>query len=233
MSPSNKEIWLSLDLSSPRGTLALHQAEPEGRLVLLASEVLTETGAHSEKFIPHLESTLKACGLSIDQMSRFITSSGPGSFTGLRIALSSLKALAYVKKAPIEILSGSEARAFKWIKNQSQLSCNKIYVLTYITADRFVSAKFKKNSGNSFEWIEEKTYSDNSFLEGESSAVILVDSRINKTALPVDTSVKIYEQILNAEDLAEALLTASSRKTYQSISEWVNLTPNYFGSTRF
>jgi len=233
MRASIKEIWLSLDLSSPRGTLAIHQFAPEGQLLLMTSQILTETGDHSEKFIPQLESALKKCSLSIDQISRFITSSGPGSFTGLRIALSSLKALAYVKKAPIEILSGSEARAFKWQKNQSKTSWETLYVLTYITADRFVSAKFKKTAGKSLEWVEEKTQSDNSFLEGESSAVILVDNRINKTSLPSVANISIHEQILSAEDLAEALLSASSRKTYQSISEWVNLTPNYFGSTRY
>ncbi len=227
------EIWLSVDLSSPRGTLALHRAKNSIVLDLILSKIITETGDHSECFIPQLEIALKECGLSVSRISRFITTSGPGSFTGLRIALASLKALAYVKRCPIEILSGSEARALKWASKQSQILCDELQVLTHITSDRFASAHFKVNTDSSLQLIAETTHSDWSFLSGNRSLVVLLDDRINVIALPSDPSIVVTKQPLVATDLAEALAKATTRKMVESLSDWVQLVPNYFGSTRF
>lgn len=202
-------------------------------LDLILFKVITETGDHSERFIPQLEISLKECGLSIGNISRFITTSGPGSFTGLRIALASLKALAYVKRVPIEMLSGSEARALKWASKQSQILCDELQVLTHITADRFASAHFKVNTDSSLQLIAETTHSDWTFLSGNRSLVVLLDERINLAALPSDSSIIVIKQPLVASDLAEALGKATTRKTVESLSDWVQLVPNYFGSTRF
>ncbi len=227
------EYWLSVDLSSPKGTLAIHKATPHGDLELIASKTLTETGDHSESFIPKLELTLKENRLSLSQIHRFITSSGPGSFTGLRVAFASLKALAYGRKSPIDVLSGSEARALRWLKNQNPMTHDEIQVLTYITADRFVAAQFKIDANNSYSFIEDKSYSDGSFLASGRSIAVLLDDRVARTSVPANPSILIASQPLHAEMLGEALLKASTRKTYQSVSDWIQLTPNYFGSTRF
>jgi tRNA A37 threonylcarbamoyladenosine modification protein TsaB len=230
---ANQEIWLSLDLSSPRGTLAIHRYQPTAGLAAIYSDVFTESGDHMETLIPHLERILVEIRVPPTHITKLITTSGPGSFTGLRIAIASLKAIAYVSKAPIELLRGSEARALTWWKNASKKQVQEIYVLTYITADRFVAAKFKSNPQGNLQFENETSYSEWSFLSNSNSKIILLDERIKNSSVPQEFSSFVTRVPLHANDLASTLLEASSRKSYQSIPEWISLSPDYFGSTRF
>jgi len=99
-------ITLSVDLSSPTGTLALFKGT-----TLLHELELPETQSHSELFLGALDSLLTSQGLTLEQVDRYLTTSGPGSFTGLRIAWSSLKAFALANGKPLLVVAGDEARA--------------------------------------------------------------------------------------------------------------------------
>jgi len=57
--------------------------------------------AHSERLMPSVEWLLNASGLSINDIDAFAVSIGPGSFTGLRIGLSTAKGLAFSTGRPL------------------------------------------------------------------------------------------------------------------------------------
>ena len=57
--------------------------------------------AHSERLMPSVEWLLNASGLSINDIDAFAVSIGPGSFTGLRIGLSTAKGLAFSTGKPL------------------------------------------------------------------------------------------------------------------------------------
>ncbi|MEN8264159.1 MAG: tRNA (adenosine(37)-N6)-threonylcarbamoyltransferase complex dimerization subunit type 1 TsaB [Nitrospirota bacterium] len=57
--------------------------------------------AHSERLMPSVEWLLRASNLTIHDIDAFAVSIGPGSFTGLRIGLSTVKGLAYATGMPI------------------------------------------------------------------------------------------------------------------------------------
>ncbi|RJQ49506.1 MAG: tRNA (adenosine(37)-N6)-threonylcarbamoyltransferase complex dimerization subunit type 1 TsaB [Nitrospiraceae bacterium] len=57
--------------------------------------------AHAERLMPSLEWLLKTSGVSINDIDVFALSIGPGSFTGLRIGLSTVKGLSYATDKPI------------------------------------------------------------------------------------------------------------------------------------
>lgn len=227
------KYWLSVDLSSPRGTVAIHNFNSTGSLTLIASRVITELGEHTEAFIPHLQSVLNETNIPFSHISRLITSSGPGSFTGLRIAFASLKALAYGANIPLDVLSGSEARALSWVIKQSEVSRENLYVTTYITSERFVIAHFKINKDKSLTFIEEKTCSNSSFINFKSSPAILLDGRINPAKIQSEHPFLSCEYPLDATQLGETLLLAHTRNSYQSFEEWRFLSPHYFGSDRY
>jgi tRNA threonylcarbamoyl adenosine modification protein YeaZ len=232
------EHWLSLDLSSMRGTLAIHRVTEGTKSILLCSQTLTEKGDHSEQFIPHLEQSLKSLSLSVHDLDRYITSSGPGSFTGLRIALASLKALAYVKTAPIEILSGSESRGLAWLKKNTDSQIKELFVITSITADKFVAGKFIRDASNQFQFVEDSNHTDWTFISHPQKTAVILDEKTSETALSnphlANLQLELMEKFpAHAAHLGASLAQAKTRKTYQTISEWVNATPNYFGSTRF
>lgn len=54
--------------------------------------------AHAERVMTSVDWLLKASGLSINDIDAFAVSIGPGSFTGLRIGLSTAKGLSYAAK---------------------------------------------------------------------------------------------------------------------------------------
>lgn len=57
--------------------------------------------AHAERLMPSIEHLLKASRISIKDIDAFAVSIGPGSFTGLRIGLSTAKGFCYAAGKPI------------------------------------------------------------------------------------------------------------------------------------
>ncbi len=57
--------------------------------------------AHAERLMPAVEWLLKSSMMSIDAIDAFAISIGPGSFTGLRIGLSTVKGFAYATGKPV------------------------------------------------------------------------------------------------------------------------------------
>jgi len=56
--------------------------------------------SHSQTLLPLIRSLLEACGLTLGDIDAFAVSCGPGSFTGLRIGISTVKGLALANGRP-------------------------------------------------------------------------------------------------------------------------------------
>ena len=101
-------ITLGLDTSTTTASVALIG---DGRLIL--EEVrrgsakgndptaLIPRANHAETLLPLVENLLKNSSCSWEQISALAVSIGPGSFTGLRIGLSTVKGLAYGWDVPV------------------------------------------------------------------------------------------------------------------------------------
>jgi tRNA threonylcarbamoyladenosine biosynthesis protein TsaB len=57
--------------------------------------------AHAEKIFELIDSAIKLAGISFSSLDGIAVSSGPGSFTGLRIGLSAAKGIAFGASLPI------------------------------------------------------------------------------------------------------------------------------------
>lgn len=55
---------------------------------------------HSQRLMPMIDSLLQAVGLKASDMDAFAASIGPGSFTGLRIGVTTAKAMAFAAQKP-------------------------------------------------------------------------------------------------------------------------------------
>lgn len=66
---------------------------------------------HSRTLLPMAESLLHGCGASLSAVDAFAIAAGPGSFTGLRIGVSTVKGLAYPSGKPCIGVSTLEAMA--------------------------------------------------------------------------------------------------------------------------
>lgn len=118
---------LGLDTSSHIASVALIEA---GRLIAEASHPpesgalpsISAKGGHSEFLLPLIEAVLDRAGKKLDDIGTIAIALGPGSFTGLRIGLATVKGLAYNWQIPLFTLSSLEAQAAR-VKDYSGLIC--------------------------------------------------------------------------------------------------------------
>ena len=71
----------------------------------------TEAVTHSEILLPEIDRLLKQSDLKISDIDIFAISSGPGSFTGVRIGVSLIKGLSFMSNKPVVGVSSLEALA--------------------------------------------------------------------------------------------------------------------------
>ncbi len=91
-------------------TFASAAAVKDGRLLAEASVYVPQ--GHCENLLPMLEALLSGAGLGLDGARAFAVSLGPGSFTALRIGLSTVKALALASGKPLVGVGTLDAVAF-------------------------------------------------------------------------------------------------------------------------
>ncbi len=97
-------LILAADTSGKQGSLALAQAEPDGTCTAL--EVVSLTGGtFSAQLIPQVAELLSSQRFTKHDIGGFAVASGPGSFTGLRVGLAAIKALAEILNEPIATVS--------------------------------------------------------------------------------------------------------------------------------
>ncbi len=77
--------------------------------MLLGEFTINHPKTHSQKLMPMLEMLLEALELKIQDFDYLAVSKGPGSFTGVRIGVSTVKGLAQPHKIPVIAVSSLEA----------------------------------------------------------------------------------------------------------------------------
>ena len=102
-------LILSIDTSGKSGGISLAEGGSNSFRVLDSSPIAG--GTFSAQLVPTLSSLLQKHGLAAKDIEGFAATSGPGSFTGLRVGLSAIKGLAEVLKKPIATVSLLEALA--------------------------------------------------------------------------------------------------------------------------
>jgi len=60
-----------------------------------------EARLHSETLLPAIDALLRGAGVALEDVGAFAVSVGPGSFTGLRIGIATLKGLAFGTDLPV------------------------------------------------------------------------------------------------------------------------------------
>jgi tRNA threonylcarbamoyladenosine biosynthesis protein TsaB len=108
-------LLLAIDTSGKQGSIALARAgEPvaEGGDFEVIEIATLAGGTFSAQLVPQVAVLLSSNGYTKDAVGAFAVVSGPGSFTGLRIGLAAVKALAEVLDKPIAAVSLLEVCVF-------------------------------------------------------------------------------------------------------------------------
>lgn len=169
---------------------------------LLASTTLDNGHTHSETLLPMTEHLLDFCGLELSDIDLFAVTTGPGSFTGVRIGVSLLKGLAFGRNKPCAAISSLEALAYNlegcvgllcpvMDARRSQLYNALFYSdgkqITRLTPDRLIPAD---------ELLDElEQYTENCemiYVNGEGASILLDE---NENALPlVEPALSVRRQ---------------------------------------
>ena len=101
-------LLLAIDTSGKQGSIALARAgerSGDGDDVDVIEIAPLAGGTFSAQLIPQISDLLSRNGFMKTAIGAFAVASGPGSFTGLRIGLAAVKALAEVLEKPIAAVS--------------------------------------------------------------------------------------------------------------------------------
>jgi tRNA threonylcarbamoyladenosine biosynthesis protein TsaB len=79
--------FLALDTATDRGSIAV------GRPRAILAEVFVGARRHAAALTPSIEEALHLAGTSLDDVTGILVADGPGSFTGLRIALATAQGI--------------------------------------------------------------------------------------------------------------------------------------------
>ncbi len=105
-------LLLAADTSGKQGSIALAECGARENCGLVIVEVVPLTGgAFSAQLVPQIAALLEKHGYGKSDLGAFAVASGPGSFTGLRVGLAAIKALAEALRKPIVAISLLEAVA--------------------------------------------------------------------------------------------------------------------------
>jgi len=98
---------LGIETSTRTGSVALMDEER-----LIAEYTLNLSQTHTSRLMPAIDQVLKDACITINQVDGIAVSLGPGSFTGLRIGISTAKGLAQALSKPIVGIPTLDGLAF-------------------------------------------------------------------------------------------------------------------------
>lgn len=123
---------LAVDTSASVASVAVMEDE-----VLLGEYSINNKKTHSQKLLPMIDELLKSLDLKIGDIDYFAASSGPGSFTGLRIGITTIKTLAYsedkqvIAVPTLDALANNIATSETYICPIMDARNNQVYTALY------------------------------------------------------------------------------------------------------
>ena len=102
-------LVLAVDTSGRKGSVALCRGDAGSFEVVQLTPL--EGGTYSAQLMPTISSLLQQKGFGKKDVDGFVVVSGPGSFTGLRVGLATVKGLCEILRKPLATVSMLEAVA--------------------------------------------------------------------------------------------------------------------------
>lgn len=130
----------------------------EGKTII-CKEMATENFSHAEKLHIFIEEALQESNLAFKDINAIAVSQGPGSYTGLRIGVSSAKGLCYALDLPLIAIDTLELLARRVIINEGiivpMIDARRMEVYT-----AFYDKNYSKTRKTEAEIIDEASYKE-------------------------------------------------------------------------
>lgn len=109
---------LAVDTSGMTASVAIAEDEKT-----IAQFSMNHKRTHSEKLLPMIDHMLKTALWDMAEIDLFVVAKGPGSFTGLRIGIATVKALAHAGNKPVVAVSTLDSLAENCFVQDQTLVC--------------------------------------------------------------------------------------------------------------
>ncbi len=157
-------LTLSIDTSTDKGSIAILENEN-----LIGALFLSQKKSYSQSLIPSIDFLVNQLSLSLKDIDGFSVSIGPGSFTGIRIGISCIKAFSLALNKKIAPVSSLYALAYKLRSNKDCFICpvidakkGEIFSTLYFFDGEKFQSLIKEGCYNPFDFFsilpEEKIY---------------------------------------------------------------------------
>lgn len=215
---------LAIDTSTVAASAAILDGDN-----ILGEEYTAYKLKHSEKLLPLIKHLLEDVRLNLNDIDYFAVGSGPGSFTGLRIAASTVKAFAHAMNKPIVSVSSLAACAEN-LKGMNYVICiifdaqrNDAYYNIFINKDNKLNPLYSDSIININDLIDK--------LEGYDSVLFAGDG-VNKykdKILERISDKAIFADNYNLLPKASGVAKISERYIKEDINiySYDNYLPNY------
>lgn len=172
---------LSVDASSSVATVAILDDNK-----LISEVIFNNQKQHSIILMDLIDSILKTNKLTLKDIDGFVISKGPGSFTGLRIGMATIKGLCFGSKKPFISISTLDALAYNSL-NFNGIICSMMDALR-----GNVYCKFFRSNGS-----ELKDLTD--YLHLSIEEVISKANELNDNIIFIGDGTNIHASRLNEE----------------------------------
>ena len=130
-------LVLAIDTCDSRGSVALLE---KGAVLALAEH---EANAdYSSWLLPSVAAVLKRTGYAMPEVAGYAAAAGPGSFTGVRVGLTTVKAWAEVHRKPVAAVSRLEA-----IAEQAPAGARRVAAFVDARRGQVFGAVYKRDRG--------------------------------------------------------------------------------------
>jgi len=157
---------------------------------ILTREIAEQGYSHAEKLHVFIEEILKETGITVRDIKAIAVSKGPGSYTGLRIGVSTAKGLCYALGIPLISVDTLQVLA-------KQVTIEHGFIVPMIDARRMevYSAIFDKNHQNVKE-VQAEILTDNSYTEFDETIYFIGDCQEKCKTVLTKTNFKFLPEIV-------------------------------------
>jgi tRNA threonylcarbamoyladenosine biosynthesis protein TsaB len=184
-----------IDSSIPKGSVALINQSG-----IVYQETLTPNSSFSKNILPKIREILIKFGHELNQMDGFALTSGPGSFTGLRVGMSLIKGIALGMNKPVVAIETLLATAL-------QVESFEFPICSILDAKKkqVYAAIFKRENGDLVQQLPDTALSPQDLIK-----------HISEPTIFVGQGLEVYEDYLS--DNLKSLFVKNYKNNLNSVA---------------
>lgn len=188
----------------------------------IAVKEINQPNVHIEKLTLLIESLLKETGYAFEDLNAVAVSMGPGSYTGLRIGVSTAKGLCYALGIPLLAVNTLDAMAQGFVDQYSERG-EGVLICPMIDARRMEVYSAVYDSGlNQIDPVAARIIDEDSFksLSQESTLILFGDGAEKFTeTFQANDQIIIHKDFLNsAAYLSRLAFEKTQRKDFEDVA---------------